>query len=342
MEGDLDPSRCGPRAPRRRRCRRPRRRGGGGRAAPVEPMYIPGRSRTGSRPSRTVMSFAVYAVSVIKKALQMSILRAESSVSETAVGPGLRGARARLAAAARATYSRSSSSSIAAAISAASARCSAPTSGGVGARRSAASALGLRDRPGSEAERRRRRVAELGSRAARGSSAASRPSSNAHVAEAVLHVQRPVAGEARRPGVARHRLADRVRPGAHDRRPCRRRHGAAEAAELAAHLAVEAVHQRHAHAAGRRPRAAAPARAAAPRRRSRSRSPARRGRSARRASAGGPRRAPRGRRRAARAAASPRCSASDLRLGEQQREHGQPLLALRAEGAAARARRSGS
>ena len=35
-------SRCGPRAPRRRRCRRPRRRGGGGRAEPVEPMYMPG------------------------------------------------------------------------------------------------------------------------------------------------------------------------------------------------------------------------------------------------------------------------------------------------------------
>src|SRR5579884_1452662 len=28
---------------------------------PVEPMYIPGRSRTGSRPLRTVMSFAAYA-----------------------------------------------------------------------------------------------------------------------------------------------------------------------------------------------------------------------------------------------------------------------------------------
>ena len=26
---------------------------------PVEPMYMPGRFRTGSRPSRTVMSFAV-------------------------------------------------------------------------------------------------------------------------------------------------------------------------------------------------------------------------------------------------------------------------------------------
>src|SRR5215208_4898417 len=49
-------------------------------------MYIPGRSRTGSRPSRTVMSFAVYAVSAIKKALQMRTLRANHSVSETTVG----------------------------------------------------------------------------------------------------------------------------------------------------------------------------------------------------------------------------------------------------------------
>src|SRR6187402_739334 len=48
-------------------------------------MYIPGRSRTGSRPSRTVMSLAVYAVSVIKKALQIAYLRARSSVSETPV-----------------------------------------------------------------------------------------------------------------------------------------------------------------------------------------------------------------------------------------------------------------
>src|SRR5215211_3816373 len=61
--------------------------------APVEPMYIPGRSRTGSRPSRTVMSFAVYAVSAIKKALQMSTLRADHSLSETTVGAGHREAR---------------------------------------------------------------------------------------------------------------------------------------------------------------------------------------------------------------------------------------------------------
>src|SRR5919197_4292505 len=49
-------------------------------------MYIPGRSRTGSRPSRTVMSFAVYAASAKEKALQTDGLGAALSVSETAVG----------------------------------------------------------------------------------------------------------------------------------------------------------------------------------------------------------------------------------------------------------------
>src|SRR5579862_2447391 len=57
-------------------------------------MYIPGRSRTGSSPSRTVMSFAVYVVSVsvsaIKKALQIPHLRALRSVSERAVARGPR------------------------------------------------------------------------------------------------------------------------------------------------------------------------------------------------------------------------------------------------------------
>src|SRR4249919_1175648 len=53
-------------------------------------MYIPGRKRTGSRPSRTVMSFAVYAASAIKKALQIAILRARGSLPETAVGRAVR------------------------------------------------------------------------------------------------------------------------------------------------------------------------------------------------------------------------------------------------------------
>src|SRR5262245_2646253 len=49
-------------------------------------MYMPGRFRTGSSPSRTVMSFAVYAASAIRKALQIGYLRATNSVSERAVG----------------------------------------------------------------------------------------------------------------------------------------------------------------------------------------------------------------------------------------------------------------
>src|SRR5262249_10712664 len=53
---------------------------------PVDPMYMPGRRRTGSRPSRTVMSFAVYAASAIKKALQFPGLRASSSVSDRTAG----------------------------------------------------------------------------------------------------------------------------------------------------------------------------------------------------------------------------------------------------------------
>src|ERR671914_322485 len=52
---------------------------------PVEPTYMPGRSRTGSRPSRTVMSFAVYVVSVIKKALLLRRFWALGSLPERPV-----------------------------------------------------------------------------------------------------------------------------------------------------------------------------------------------------------------------------------------------------------------
>jgi hypothetical protein len=38
---------------------------------------MPGRSRTGSRPSKTVMSFAVYVFFAIKKALLMGYFRAQ-------------------------------------------------------------------------------------------------------------------------------------------------------------------------------------------------------------------------------------------------------------------------
>src|SRR4051812_44037159 len=53
-------------------------------------MYMPGRSRTGSRPSRTVMSLAVYVASLMKKALQIPYLRAGGILPERAV---VRGAR---------------------------------------------------------------------------------------------------------------------------------------------------------------------------------------------------------------------------------------------------------
>src|SRR6266516_373360 len=51
-------------------------------------MYMPGRSRTGSSPSRTVMSLAVYVASLIEKALQTKRLRALRILSERAVGSG--------------------------------------------------------------------------------------------------------------------------------------------------------------------------------------------------------------------------------------------------------------
>src|SRR5437868_2852690 len=54
-------------------------------------MYMPGRNRTGSRPSKTVMSFAVYEASVITKALQIAHFRAAVSVSERAVVRVFRG-----------------------------------------------------------------------------------------------------------------------------------------------------------------------------------------------------------------------------------------------------------
>src|SRR5690348_14648921 len=49
-------------------------------------MYMPGRSRTGSSPSRTVMSLAVYVASLIEKALETGRFRALRMVPERAVG----------------------------------------------------------------------------------------------------------------------------------------------------------------------------------------------------------------------------------------------------------------
>ena len=55
MDRHLDGVVTARRAPRQQSCQQPRRRGGEGRACPVEPMYMPGRLRTASRPSSTWM-----------------------------------------------------------------------------------------------------------------------------------------------------------------------------------------------------------------------------------------------------------------------------------------------
>src|SRR5207344_338572 len=60
---------------------------------PTPPMYIPGRFRTGSRPSRTVMSLAVYVVLAIKKSLLLGDFCLELSLAERTVGRPLLGGR---------------------------------------------------------------------------------------------------------------------------------------------------------------------------------------------------------------------------------------------------------
>ena len=61
---DVDAGGSSPPSPRRPSCRRPRRRGGGGPSDRWSRCTCPGRSRTGSRPLRTVMSLASYATRV--------------------------------------------------------------------------------------------------------------------------------------------------------------------------------------------------------------------------------------------------------------------------------------
>src|SRR3984893_3331807 len=56
-------------------------------------MYIPGRRRTGSRPSRTVMSFAEYdalamVFPITKKSCKTAVLQGVKSISERAVFGG--------------------------------------------------------------------------------------------------------------------------------------------------------------------------------------------------------------------------------------------------------------
>ena len=215
------------------------------------------------------MSFAVYAVSVTailkKNPCKTAILRAWTSLSETAVGRGpLRGSPR----AARRDGSRSSGSSIAAAQRAR----PAASSGGVGAsggcgRRSSAGA-GLGDGPGREPERRRRRVADQRAASCRGSSSASRPSSKAQVEDAVATWSVPSRPMRSGHACARDRRAHRVGPGRGSPprarpRPAPRRRGArARTAPPSRSISRPAP-------PGRRPRAAAPARAEAPRRPSR-------------------------------------------------------------------------
>src|SRR4051812_22152380 len=54
--------------------------------SPVEPMYIPGRLRTASRPSRTVMELPEYAFSVFGRATTWG-----PSVAQSAAAPGAPG-----------------------------------------------------------------------------------------------------------------------------------------------------------------------------------------------------------------------------------------------------------
>src|SRR5919106_5755101 len=62
---------------------------------PVDPMYMPGRLRTGSRPSRTVMSLAPYVVLALKKSLLVGDFYLHRSLSDrTVVSPGFRGGEA--------------------------------------------------------------------------------------------------------------------------------------------------------------------------------------------------------------------------------------------------------
>ena len=249
------------------------------------------------------------------------------SVSETAVG---RAALARLAAAARRTVSRSASSSIAA-VSAAAAAAS------LGARRpgSAAARLCRRRRRGDrarrEAERRRGRVAEAGGEL------------RADLVGQPAELEGPGRGGGRvtssvpsrrdplRPGGAGDRVADRVRPGA--RRPPRAP-GVRDAGRARARGAREPSSRSisRLHPPGRDRQEL--------RRRERQRLGARR-------------RDDRLPRRADPLAQEPPAArvelgehvveqqerrdpaplGEQLRLGEQQREHGEPLLALRAEAA---------
>ena len=229
---------------------------------------MPGRSRTGSSPSRTVMSFPVYAVSVTalleeKMPAKQAVLRACESISETAVGAGGREARGDRPAdgVAELRDPRSPRSR----------RRASASSGAVGARGLRAAALLAprgtgpgRARSGATAAWRRRASARSLPR----TSSSSRPSSNAQVEDTVVTCSVPSRRDALRPRGAGDRRAHGVGPGPGHRRE-RAGVGNAGAAERAANRRRRAAPSGGPHLAGGRPRGAARARAGAPRRPSR-------------------------------------------------------------------------
>src|SRR3954470_9338256 len=197
-------------------------------------MYMPGRSRTGSRPSSTVMSLAVYEVSVMKKALQVAHFRAELSLPDRAAGRGPREACARSFFHCFAKFfgvdRRRPRVGLARLLA-----------GGLGEglrRCLRVLGRGLRKRPRSEPEAARRGLAEC--------LLETRKDLALEVAElecpgrgARVHEQGSVPRKACRPGVRRHLSPDQARPGGHHvghgaRRP--------ETTELVADCLADPVH----------------------------------------------------------------------------------------------------
>ena len=185
-----------------------------------------------------------------------------------------------------------------------------PSSGVTSTGASTALGVGLRQRPGGEPD-------ASATPSAAAISPARWPSSKAHTESAVLHVHGAVAGDARRPGVAGDRGADRSGPALDAAPPCPacgpKRDSSARISLSRADPCSTSTScagldrqrgrvRRRDHRLPHAPRRARPGRG------------------------GGRGRAPRARRRAGAAAAR-----QQLRLGEQEREHGEPLLALRAE-----------
>src|SRR5215217_129589 len=197
-------------------------------------MYMPGRSRTGSRPSRTVMSLAVYEALAMKKALQLAHFRAAVSLPDPAVvgvcceAPSrslfyrfaefFGGDRRRQVVGGPRLLERRLRRSL--------------------PRRRGGLHDGLRKGPRREAQTLRRSLAELAAKTLGDLRLEllqlERPGRRAGV-----DVQRPVAGEPCGPGVCRNRLAHRGRPGGDE---VEHPPHAAEAVELPSHLGPDPLH----------------------------------------------------------------------------------------------------